>query len=335
MAGDAVDKTLDRKLAAIQRRPVRLPRIHPGRRQGRRHGVRHRRAGALARVPLGRAAPPHAGAIPRADPRDHPSGARGHHAHERQHEPRAHDPRAAVRALGRHARRPRQRHDRCSHRARVGLCGRARPAVPLAEPRPCHVRPPGLRPGRTLPRREPGPLQRDVQQRPGPRSRHALAVPRVPRGGRAQGVPLLPRSVRPEPPGRGRSGDPAALPQRHDRADARRRGGSRPAGVPQDRVSRPQGPGRARQVRPAPGGRHPRRVGGHHARRLPDAGRCPEVRGESRALRPEDQQRREPARLRAIPAADRGRGDRPGRGGEGVSCGAREAGHPGPSPPGR
>ena len=57
--------------------------------------------------------------------------------------------------------------------------------------------------------REPRPLQRHVQQRPRARPRDARAVPRVPRGGRAQGVPLLPRGLRPERARRRRPRRPA------------------------------------------------------------------------------------------------------------------------------
>ena len=78
--------------------------------------------------------------------------------------------------------------------------------------------------------------------------RDAGAVPRVPRRGRAQGFPLLPRGLRPERHGRGRRRGLAAVHQRHDHADA---GGGRPGGpaaVPQDRLSRPEGAGRAGPV---------------------------------------------------------------------------------------
>ena len=43
-----MEKSLDRKLAAIHADP-NAPRVHPRRRQGRRHGLRHRRPGPLAR----------------------------------------------------------------------------------------------------------------------------------------------------------------------------------------------------------------------------------------------------------------------------------------------
>ena len=50
-----------------------------------------------------------------------------------------------------------------------------------------------------------GPLQRDVQQQPRARPGHARAIPRLSRRGRAQGLPLLPRGLRPQHPGRGQA----------------------------------------------------------------------------------------------------------------------------------
>jgi L-lactate dehydrogenase len=89
-----------------------LPRVHPGRRQGRRHGPRPRRAGALARAARGRGPVQDARSVPRADAADHPARLGGHHADVRQHERRPDNPGAPVRRFARHARRPRQRHDR-------------------------------------------------------------------------------------------------------------------------------------------------------------------------------------------------------------------------------
>ena len=66
---------------------------------------------------------------------------------------------------------------------------------------------------------------------------------------------------------------------------------------------------------------------GHDLRRLQAAARGPEVRRPGRPLRPQDQQRREPARLRPVPAPDRRRRDRPGRGREGLSRRPRQARH--------
>ena len=75
----------------------------------------------------------------------------------------------------------------------------------------------------------------------------------------------------------------------------------------EDRVSRPEGDGGARAVRPAPDRRHPRRLCRHDPRRVPASARRPEVRGRGGSVRAEDQQRREPAGVRRVPAADRRR----------------------------
>ena len=177
------------------------------------------------------------------------------------------------------------------------------PAVPVGQPRPHPVRPPRLLARGAGPRRRPRPVQRHLQQRPGPRPGDARAVPPVPRGGRAEAVPLLPRSVRPQRPRGDRPGHPALVPQRHDRPDARGGRPERPSRLPEDRLPRAQGDGGAGPVRPPPRRRHPRRLRRHHARRLPDARRRPEVRGQGRPLRPEDQLGRESARLRPVSSA--------------------------------
>ena len=69
----------------------------------------------------------------------------------------------------------------------------------------------------------------------------------------------------------------AALHQRHDHPDARRRCPGGPAALPQDGLPWAEGHGRARQVRPAPGRRHPGRIVRHHPRRVSASGRRPEV----------------------------------------------------------
>ena len=186
--------------------------------------------------------------VSRPDARDHPARARRHHADVGQHERRADDPRAALRRLARHPRRPRQRHHRRPHRPRLALRRVALAAVPDGQPRPHPVRPPRLLARGADPGREPRPVQRDLQQRPGARHRHARTVPRVPRRGRAQGLPLLPRGLRPERPRRRRPRPARRLHQRHDRPDARRRRPRRPARLPQDGLSRPEGDGGARSA---------------------------------------------------------------------------------------
>ncbi len=95
--------------------------------------------------------------------------------------------------------------------------------------------------------------------------------------------PNAPNDLRPE--------QVPAVHQRLDRAHAGRRGASRPAGVFEDRLSRPAGDGRSRRLRSASGRRHSRRRVGHDLRRVQAVRRGPEVRRPRRAVRPQDQQR--------------------------------------------
>ena len=171
---------------------------------------------------------------------------------------------------------PGQRHDRRPPRPGLGATpssrrGRsARPASTTPSAAISTARP------RSVARREPRALQRHVQQRPGARPGNARAVPRVPRGGRAQGLPLLPGSLRPERADR--ASIPTILPRYINDMIARMLAGVAPAGtagVPEDRLPRPQGDGGTGPLRPAPGRRHPRRLGGHDPRRLPAAGTTP------------------------------------------------------------
>ena len=95
-----MEKSLDRKLARILADPV-LPRLHPRRRQGRRHGLRAGGAGPQPRAPRRRGPLPHARRVPPTDARDRRPGAGRHHADERQLQRGADDPRAAVRRSSR------------------------------------------------------------------------------------------------------------------------------------------------------------------------------------------------------------------------------------------
>ena len=119
------------------RRTGQRARLHPRRRQGRRHGRRPRGDGRRS----GHRQAAIAGRLPRPDARDRPPGAGRHHAHEREHQRRADDPGAAVRRVGGHARRPRQRHDRHPRGRRRGLHAGALAAVPHADDRADHERP--------------------------------------------------------------------------------------------------------------------------------------------------------------------------------------------------
>ena len=79
----------------------------------------------------------------------------------------------------------------------------------------------------------------------------------------------------------------------------------RPAGVPEDRLSRPAGDGGVGLVRPAPDRGHPGRRSRHDVRRVQTDRRGPEVRRACGAVRPQDQQRRIATRLRRVPASHR------------------------------
>ena len=153
--------------------------------------------------------------------------------------PRADDPRAPLRRLARHPGRPRQRHDRHPPRPRLDLrraprrTRSARLSIDHAQCGHLDCAPEERALGANL-----GLYSVTFNNDLAHDLRHARAVPRVPRRGRAQGLSLLPRSLRPQRPGRGRARHARPLPQRHDRADARRRRPGGPAAVPQDRLSR-------------------------------------------------------------------------------------------------
>ncbi len=74
-----------------------LPRLHPGRRQGRRHGLRAFRARPQSRAPRRRGPLPHARRVSPTDARDRRPRAGRHHADERQLQRGADHRRAALR----------------------------------------------------------------------------------------------------------------------------------------------------------------------------------------------------------------------------------------------
>ena len=119
------------------RRTGQRARLHPRRRQGRRHG----RGPRGDRRRSGHRPAAIAGRLPRPDARDRPPGPGRHHAHEREHQRRPDDPGAAVRRVGGHTRRPRQRHDRHPRGRRRGLHAGALAALPHADARADHERP--------------------------------------------------------------------------------------------------------------------------------------------------------------------------------------------------
>ena len=124
-AGDAMDKSLDRKLAAIHADPnCREFILADAKDADMAFGI-----GAPGQSPeIARRRGPvqDARRVPRADAADHPAGAGRHHADVGQLELRADDPRAAVRRLARHPGRPGQRHDRHPPRPRLALRRAAR-----------------------------------------------------------------------------------------------------------------------------------------------------------------------------------------------------------------
>ena len=283
--------------------------------------------GQLARGARRRGPVQDARRVPRADAADHPAGAGRHHADVGQHQPRADDPRAAVRRLARHPGRPGQRHDRRPPRPGLALrraAARARSARPASTTSSAATSTARPRSGPSGPNL--GLYSVTFNNDLAHDLRHARAVPRVPRGGRAQGVPLLPRSLRPQRPGRRRPR--RSCPRYINDMIARMLAGVAPAGRPLFLKIVYHGPKAMEElVRYDPhlvvgilGG-----SAGHDPRRLPAPRRRPEVRGQGRPLRPQDQQRREPARLRPVPPPDRRRRDRPGRGGQGVSRRPRQA----------
>ena len=108
------------------RRSVRLARVHHRRRQGRRHGVRPRRARPIARDARRRSPLQHARRISRADAADRSARAGRHHAHVRQHQRPADHSRAALREQPRHAGRAGQRHHAISSSSAADSTSRSR-----------------------------------------------------------------------------------------------------------------------------------------------------------------------------------------------------------------
>ena len=119
--------------------------------------------------------------------------------------------------------------------------------------------------GRAAARGGPGALLDHAEQPARVRLRHARGVQAVPHRGRGEGLPPLPGSLRPQRLRRRLPGRPGPVHQRPDRPHAGRRSQQRPAGVPEDRLPRPQGDGGTGRLRPAPRPRHPRRLQRHHA----------------------------------------------------------------------
>ena len=209
--GDAMEKSLDRKLAAIHADPNCREFIIADAKDADM---------ALGLGAPGQSPEMHAGEvrfktlrrIPRPDAADHALGPGRHHADVGQLQPCADVRRAPVRRLAGHARvrandttdihlRPGRDLRRVRRRGRSGrrasTTSSAATSIATPEERSLGA--------------EPGPLQRDVQQRPRARPGDPRPVPRVPRGGRAQGLPLLPRGLRPQRPRRGRAGGPAPV----------------------------------------------------------------------------------------------------------------------------
>ena len=145
----------------------------------------------------------------------------------------------------------------CVYRERAG------PAVPLGDARPHPMRPRRLRARRAARSARTWACTASRSTTSWTTTSRTLErFHAVPRGGRAQGIPPLPRSLRPE--------HARALSTRHvlphfiNDMIARTLAGvgaGRAAAVPQDRLSRPEGDGGAGPLRSAPGRRHPRRVG--------------------------------------------------------------------------
>ena len=119
-SGDVMEKSLDRKLAAIHADPGCREFILADAKDADM-ALRHRRAGPVARDARRRGPLQDARGVPRADAADHAAGPGRHHAHVGQLQPCADDPRAALRRLARHAGRPGQRHDRHPPRPRREL----------------------------------------------------------------------------------------------------------------------------------------------------------------------------------------------------------------------
>ena len=301
-------KSLDTKLANIHADPRQREGLHPRRRQGRRHGRRARGDGR--RIPSPASAL--AGGVSRPDARDRPPGAGRHHADV------APAP-ASVLTIQerlfdnspRHARRPRQRHDR--HPPPAGGTYAAEPSRPFRTATIEQIQsgnstdPSGseLRRGADLglysitPNND---LEFDYATLR--RTRNSASRPSA----RASAT-----SSRCSTP------TPAATHARHDLGR-----------FINDLIVRtlagvPQRAGRCSSRSPTTGRRrwrswsrydphlvagHPRRLQRHDLRRVQAARRGEEARRPRRAVRPQDQQQRAPADVRPLPARDRGRPDR-------------------------
>ena len=209
---------------------------------------------------------------------ERPAGTDRHHAHERQHQRGADDPRAAVRRQPRDAGRPRQRRHR-----RLGRPGRRLPATAVARPsaRPRSTRPCAASRPASPSERTPGAdlglysvtfnndlaLDHRTLEATGPSARR-----RRPRAFATSSKSSIPT------PRRTPLARPGAVHQRHDRADPGRRGGQGAAAVPQGRLPWPRRHGTTGRLRFAADRGHPRRVVRHHLRRLPSTLGSEEVR---------------------------------------------------------
>ena len=218
--------------------------------------------------------------------------------------------RAAVREQPRHAGRAGQRHQRHLRRPRRPL-RRSEPARPFRTATLDHIQCGHVdcRPGRARAAARTWACTASRSTTAWTTTWPSLeALSPFPRRGRAQGLSPFPRSVRSQRARRDLT--PDEMPQFINDSIARTLAGvaaGRAAAVPEDRLSRPAGDGGAGRLRSAPGRRHPGRQRGHDVRRLQADRRGAEVRRPRGAVRPQDQQRREPAGVRRVPAADRRR----------------------------
>ena len=179
-----------------------------------------------------------------------------------------------------------------------------------------HVRAPGDRAGHAAGADRPRPVLDHLHERRRARPGRRRALPRVPHRGRALGLQAFSRGLQPQC--RQRQAEPRRdrrVRQRQHRARDRRRAAGLPAAVPEDRLQRPEGAGRACRLRPEHHRRHPGRRRRHDARHLRAARRGAARRRPPRAVRAQDQPRRGPARAgRADEAAGRRRDRAGGRG---------------------
>ena len=159
-------------------------------------------------------------------------------------------------------------------------------------------------------RLRPGALLDHAQQRHRVRLRHARGVQGLPPRGRAQGLPPLPRGLRPQRPGPQR---PEDIGRFINDVIVRTLAGVPQAGRPIFLKIAYHGPKAMEELvayDPHLVVGHPRRLRRHDLRRVQAARGGQEARGAGGAVRPQDQQQRAPAHLRPLPARDRGRRDR-------------------------